>query len=72
MGNPPVGDESPIGSDRASNWLFRLRHGDSSVDRRLRAVYGDDPERIENRRDVLIRLLDEFLRRHSDSRPVWM
>lgn len=63
---------SALGPDLPSNWLFMLRHRDSALEDRLRAVYGQDAERIEQRREVLIRLLDEFLRRHSDSRPVWI
>lgn len=63
---------APLGSDRPSNWLFMLRHRDAAMEARLRVIYGESPDRIERRRDVLVRLLDEFLRRHSDSRPVWI
>ena len=72
MTNEPGDGTAVIGADNPSSWLFMLRHGDPKTEARLRAVYGDDERRIEDRRAVLVRLLDEFVRRHSDSRPVWI
>ncbi len=72
MSDPQPDPGAPIGAQRPSSWLFMLRQGDAAMDARLRAVYGSDDQRIASRRAVLVRLLDEFLRRHSDSRPVWV
>ncbi len=68
---PPVSDTS-IGPDQPSAWLFMLRRREERVERRLREIYGENDERIEQRREILLRLLDEFVRRHSDSRAVWL
>ncbi len=61
-----------VGPNQPSSWLHMLRHSDAVVEERLHGVYGPDESRLEQRRATLIRLLDAFLRRHSDSRPVWI
>jgi len=62
----------PMGPQQPSSWLHMLRRRDAGTDERLRAVYGTDPERIEQRRGRLIQLLETFVRDYDDDQPVWI
>ncbi|MBN1344162.1 MAG: hypothetical protein JXQ73_15865 [Phycisphaerae bacterium] len=72
MASRPPEPIGPVSPESPSSWLHMLRRGDGALQARLEDVYGTDPTRIEDRRGVLVRLLDEFLQAHDDTQPVWI